>query len=422
MPPLLPIVWVLILILTPMILIGLASRSPLLDKVGVVVLAFASGLIFAFVYHPSDIAVASELSAVKMQVAEICMALAIPLLLFSINIPASLKLAGNTVKVMLMACFSVCLASIITALLFEQHVDHIWDAAGMIVGSYTGGGQNIGAVKSAINADETLFIDILTYDIIISSLFLLSAMTVLKPIFSRFLPPFKASKDSLSLLLDRGSTLDLNNFSATAAPTTQSRFYDDFAHMADDSAQAFISLLQRNNLLQLISALILAAACIGVSVLLSMLVPNEMQSAITIICLTTLGAVLSFVPAIRRLTHSYRLGMFLIVLFCFTSGSLADSNVAAHLKPDLFYFIASTLVLSVALHALGCKLFKVDVDTFIITATAAIMSVPFIPMVTSSIRNKVLFFPGIAAAVVGYLVGNYLGIMMTYLLKIMLNG
>lgn len=422
MPHLLPIVWGFILVLTPVMLIGLASRFAVLDKIGVVVLAFASGLIFAFVYHPSEPALAAELSAVKMQVAEICMALAIPLLLFSINVPASLKLAGNTVKVMLMACVSVCIASMITALLFEQRIDTVWDAAGMMVGSYTGGGQNIGAVKAAINADETLFIDILTYDIVISSLFLLSAMTVLKPICSRFLPAFKASQDGLSLPMHRSSSLDLDAFSDLAVFSHQASLYDDFAHMADDSAQAFIRLLKRNNLLQLMSALMVAAACVGVSVGLSLLMPNEMQSAMTIICLTTLGAALSFVPAVRRLTSSYRLGMFLIVIFCFTSGSLADSNVAAHLNPDLFYFIALTLVLSVTLHALACKLFKIDVDTFIVTATAAIMSVPFIPMVTSSIRNKVLFFPGIAAAVIGYIIGNYLGIMMTYLLKMMLSG
>lgn len=146
-----------------------------------------------------------------------------------------------------------------------------------------------------------------------------------------------------------------------------------------------------------------------------------MQAAVTIICLSSLGAALSFVPAIRRMTNSYRLGMFLIVIFCFTSGSMADSNLAAHLKPELFYYIGTTLILSVTLHALLCKLFRIDVDTFIITATAAVMSVPFIPMVASSIKNKALLFPGIAAAVVGYIVGNYLGVMMTFVIHHLLR-
>ncbi|HJH09207.1 MAG TPA: DUF819 family protein, partial [Psychrobacter pasteurii] len=61
--------------------------------------------------------------------------------------------------------------------------------------------------------------------------------------------------------------------------------------------------------------------------------------------------------------------------------------------------------------------FKVDADTFVITGAAAIMSVPFIPMIASSTKNKALLFPGIAVAVMGYVLGNYLGIAMAYLLR-----
>lgn len=236
-----PILLALVLVLTPALLIGLAKSFPVLDKIGVVVLAFASGLLFAFLYHPETIYATEQLSAIKMQVAEVCIALAIPLLLFSVHIPASLKLAGNAVKAMIFACISVCAATVLSSFMFQSRVDQVWDAAGMLVGSYTGGGQNIGAVKVAINAGETLFIDILTYDILISSLFLLAAMTVLKPLCRHFLPKFEsqASADSA----DR----------------------DNFKHMTDDSAAAFTQLLQRRALPQLISALLLAAICVGAS-------------------------------------------------------------------------------------------------------------------------------------------------------------
>lgn len=397
MPLVLPYLWALVLVLIPLLLIALAKIFPLLDKIGIVVLAFASGLLFSVFYQPDSVLTAQALSAVKMQVAEICIALAIPLLLFSVHIPASLKLAGNAVKAMLLACLSVCVASLVASFLFHAQVDQVWDAAGMMVGSYTGGGQNIGAVKAAINADETLFIDILTYDIVISSLFLLSAMTILKPIFRHFLRPFQVPDNEIEL-------------------------HEDFVHMTDDSAAAFTQLLRPAIVPSLALMFVLAAACVGLSLLFSQPFPAEMQSAVIIISLTTLGAALSFIPRVRSIKSSYRLGMLLIVIFCFVSGSMADSNLAAHLKPDLFMYIGATLVLSVGLHALLCKLFRIDVDTFVITATAAVMSVPFIPMVTSSLKNKALLFPGIAAAVVGYIIGNYLGIIMTLIVKVAVQG
>lgn len=392
----LSIFWALILLLIPMMLIALAQAIPILDKIGIVVLAFASGLLFSIVYQPQNAMIAESLAVAKTQVAEICIALAIPMLLFSIHIPTSIKLASSTIKVMLLACLSVCVAAFIAAFLFHTELAQIGEAAAMVVGAYTGGGQNIAAVKAAINADESLFIDILTYDMLLSSLFLLAAISVLKPIARRFLSAFQAPV-------------------ADAKINTE-----NFIQLTDDSAHAFTQLLRPAVFPQLLLSVLLAGGCVALALLLSKLVSIEMQSAMTIISLTTLGALLSFVPAVRRLQSSYRLGMLLIVIFCFTSGSMADSNIVAHFQPYLFGFIGVILLIAVSLHALLCRIFRVDVDTFIITITAAVMSVPFIPMVSSSIKNKALLFPGIAAAVAGYILGNYLGILMHYLLEIVL--
>ncbi|PNK60821.1 DUF819 family protein [Psychrobacter sp. FDAARGOS_221] len=405
----------IILLIVPIILIALAQRFYWLDKIGVVILAFVSGLLFSVGYQPTDASLSTELLAVKTQVSEVAIAVAIPLLLFSINIPASIRLAGSAVKAMLLACLGMCLATLVTSLMFQQQVTHIWQAAGMMVGAYTGGGQNIGAVKAAINADPSLFVDMLTYDIIISALYLLSAMTILKPIASKFLTPFvEADKPKQGLTTQKQSHSQQLNAEYTDTSA------DDFDHLTEDGASMFTALTHRSTLAKLIVALLLAAACIGLSLAVSELFTSPMQSAITIICLTTLGAALSFIPSIRKLTLSYPLGMFFIIVFCFASGSMADLSVVTEIKWGLFGYISSSLLLAIVLHGLLCKLFKVDADTFVITGSAAIMSVPFIPMIASSINNKALLFPGIAAGVMGYVLGNYLGIAMAYLVLGML--
>jgi len=77
---------------------------------------------------------------------------------------------------------------------------------------------------------------------------------------------------------------------------------------------------------------------------------------------------------------------------------------------------------SLCLQAVLCKLFKVDTDTFLITSSAAIMSVPFIPVIAGALKNREILLPGFAAAIIGYAVGNYLGILVTNVSRWLIGG
>jgi uncharacterized membrane protein len=49
------------------------------------------------------------------------------------------------------------------------------------------------------------------------------------------------------------------------------------------------------------------------------------------------------------------------------------------------------------------------------------MSVPFMPVVSSAINNRTLLVPGLAIAIVGYVLGNYLGIATALSLRALLG-
>ena len=98
-------------------------------------------------------------------------------------------------------------------------------------------------------------------------------------------------------------------------------------------------------------------------------------------------------------------------------GTMTDLAILQSLDMDLFFYIGLLLTGSLLLHALLCKLFDVDTDTFLISSSAAIMSVPFIPVIAGALKNKALIVPGFAAAILGYVLGNYLGIMMAYFVR-----
>jgi len=71
---------------------------------------------------------------------------------------------------------------------------------------------------------------------------------------------------------------------------------------------------------------------------------------------------------------------------------------------------------SLLLHALLCRVFRIDVDTFLITSVAALMSPAFVPMVARSLRNPGILMSGMATGILGFAIGNYLGISVALLL------
>jgi uncharacterized membrane protein len=87
------------------------------------------------------------------------------------------------------------------------------------------------------------------------------------------------------------------------------------------------------------------------------------------------------------------------------------------LLSNLLLYIALVIVGSLLLHALLSWVFRINVDEFIITSTALSNSPPFVPVVAAAIRNKEVVVPGMIIGVIGYAIGNYLGVAIAYLLK-----
>ena len=149
---------VLAYLLIPALIVYACQKFILLDKAGVVVLSFGLGIAIAAGLDLSLFFQTETIAAVQKDVSEISIAIALPLLLFSINVKSALNMAGDTLKGMGLALLSVMVISIIGAIIFNDQVADVWQVAGMSVGAYTGGGPNMAAIKSAIDGKESIFI------------------------------------------------------------------------------------------------------------------------------------------------------------------------------------------------------------------------------------------------------------------------
>ena len=59
---------------------------------------------------------------------------------------------------------------------------------------------------------------------------------------------------------------------------------------------------------------------------------------------------------------------------------------------------------------------KLDGDTALVTSVALINSPPFVPLVAALLNNKEIIILGITIGMLGYMLGNYLGLAVYFLL------
>lgn len=389
---------VLFYLIVPILLIFIAQRISILDKVGVVVLAFLVGILFAMTLDISTFFPVETVTSIQKNISEISIAIALPLLLFSINVKGALNMAGDTLKGMGLALLSVMIISVVGALIFSDQVHKVWQVAGMSVGAYTGGGPNMGAIKAAIDGDDSIFLTMVTYDLIFSAMYLIFVMTVAQKIFGFVLRPYQSK--NIDVEVD----------------------YGGMEHLADESANAYKRLIHPSLMTQTLFSLLCSGVVVVLSVGIAGIMPESFSSVMTIILITTLGLIASHIRAIRKLANSFQLGMYFILVFCFTTGTMIDTNIFTNIDIGLVSYISFILVGSLLLQAALCKIFDIDTDTFLITSSAAIMSVPFIPVIAGSLKNREILLPGFAVAIIGYAVGNYLGIFVANITRWLLGA
>lgn len=321
-----PLILVLFLVLSPALIIYLCVRLPVLEKLGSVLLAFSCGIALSAVLPSLFQLEVSVISGLQSQVSELAIALAIPLLLLSSQIRQAFNLARQTLKAFVLALCSVVFMSFTLAFVFASELDDFWQLAGMAVGAYTGGGPNMAAIKAATQANEQAFITMTTYDILLSSLYLLFILSAAKPLFARLLPPF-------------------------SKPQNANEAHREFAHMADQSAQSYLSLLDKLGLAQAAQGLLVALACIASALAVAQLFEGPTQATATIVGITSFGLLAACSRYVNRLKSSFQLGMYCILVFCFCMGTMVDLAQLSSLNVPLFAYIGLMLIGSLIIHA-----------------------------------------------------------------------
>ena len=385
---LITVVLTLVFCLTPALVLWLCRRFPLLGKVGPIMVLYAIGMIIGNLP-----VLPAEIKPLQDMIPNIMVPLAIPMMLFGCTF--SRKELRLQVKLCASGFLSVCIAVVVGYLLFGRNVEQGDQLGGIMSGMYTGGMVNAAALQAIFRVDSENYILLSSYDIIISFLYLVFLISVGIPMFRRLYGEHKKE-------ISQSDQEEINR------------------QIEKTKENPYRKLLSREGMRQLGKTLLLTIGIVAVSGGVALLLPEGWFMVVFILLITTLGVVASFFPAVRKLDTSYDAGMYLIYIFSITIASMADfSNLQMEGGVNLLIFLTIAIFGSLLIHALFCRLMRIDADSMMVSSVSFINSPPFVPMTSAAMRNKNALVTGLAAGIVGYALGNHFGVLMAQLLSLL---
>ena len=366
----------------------LCRKFPFLGKIGPVLVLYLIGLIIGNIGL-----MPGQLPEVQDIMSNATVPLAIPLMLFG----CTFRREGTRSQILALVTgmASVVMAVIIGYLIFGGHIDEGAKVGGMLTGVYTGGTINLAALKTMLNVNDNTYILINSYDILVSFLYLTFLLTIGIRLFRRFLPHDKTSLTSK----------DEEEIRKEIAKGEENPYKGIFTKEG----------MRQSGILLGVTILICA-----ISGGIALVLPDGIFMTIFILMLTTLGIAASFIKKSHNMKYSYDIGMYFIYIFCIAVASMADLSkldLAGGLNLLGYLFVA--VFGSLLLQVIFAKIFKIDSDMMVIASVTFINSPPFVPMMAAAMKNKNVLVPGLSIGILGYAAGNYLGFLISELLKLL---
>lgn len=371
----------------PALVMLLARRWTWIDKVSPMAILYVIGLLVAnltpWIHRPG-------LLETNNLIGNICIPLSIPLMLISCSLTN--WSSGTTLKACLSGLLAIIVVTVAGFFLFRGHSSPLQFAqvCAVSIGIYTGGIPNMGAIARGVGMDNATYLYITSYDLIVTGLYLVFVICFGKPVFRHLLPP-------------------PSNPSSHSQPGPSSQ-----QSVPPRSSQRFLPIL-------------LAVIIAVVSYLTSTLFPDSISTPMLILILTTLSIAASFLPFVRRVNQhadsqnrqplAFNVGLYFVYLFCFSIANACDiSQMDLTGSLNILWYILFVIFGSLILQILFSRILHIDSDTTLVTSVTFINSPPFVPLVAALLNNKNLIVTGITIGLLGYLVGNYLGLGLFFIL------
>ncbi len=368
----------LFLFLVPAFFIYATNRVKTYKFLSPVILCYGTGILIGNLglFQVPDI--------VFTNLSQIIVPLAIPLLLMSTDLKKWIKHIQPIFLSIFIALLGVVLACVSTFFLFQK-LPHAITTLGMITGSLIGTNVNLSAVGIAMNADPTIFLLVTSADVGIGAIYLLFLIALGKKVYSFILKPYEWKEPEENITLDHNLEEPF------------SKKWMDYP----------LSIL-------------IAIIVVGFAALLSFLFYRKVEEGLIIVSISIISILIAFFSKkVRSLKCSDEIGQYLLLVFCLLIGLKANFAHILSQSLDVFYITFCYYGLAILYQLILAKIFKIDVDTTIMTTTGTIYGPVFVGQLAASINNKEVILTGMITAILGYSIGTMVSLAIVELLKIL---
>ena len=378
-------------ILFPILIILIFNKYRWAKSIGTVIMAYAVGIIAALIgFLPTGSEPGAEaLESMQKTLMSVSVPLAIPLMLFNSDFKLWTKSLPKTMAVLLGGLVSIIIAVVSGYFLFRNAGIPQFDrVAAMMTGIYTGGTMNFSALGHMLQVDPSLITMTLTFEEIATLPFIVFIVAGGYKVFRKLLP----SKEE------------------TEGTEPEEKF-------ETESFENYKGMLQPKTFGRMMLGFLLSLGMLAIGAGLSLLITHKINELIVILTITTLAIIASFSPKVRALPKTFELGMFFILIFSIVVASKFDIH---HISGSLqiLWFIVFVMLTSIVLHLIICKIFKVEGDLFTVGHISLLCSPPFVPPIVEALGNRKVLLSGIVIGLAGYAAGNYLGVLIAWLLGV----
>ena len=392
---------IFIFLLTPFAVITLFRKYKIAKSIGTVIMAYFVGILLSFVFSFTNFLTSVEaesLDNIQKLLMNISVPLAIPLMLFSSDFRLWTKSLPKTMKALISGVAAVFIAVVVSFFIFKSTgIETIDKVSGMMAGFYLGGTMKFYAIGRALDINQSVILLTLTSEMLIMFPFLLFLVAGGYKLFRWLLPV----KDD--------TTVEVHPTDSQSTTLAEVENYNGM----------FNKKVFPKTMIGLALSVCFLAVGAGLSLLIMPIIDpkaDKLNELIIILTVTTLAIGASFFKKIRSLPRTFELGMFLILIFSVIVASQFDILKIGASALNIFFFVLSITLLSIILHVIISRIFKIPGDLSVVALIGLICSPPFVPPIVSAMGNRKVLISGIAVGLAGYALGTYFGILVSYLL------
>ncbi len=313
--------------------------------------------------------------------------LAIVLLLATADLRSIRRAGRPAVIAFVIGVAGTALGAVVATLIMAGSIGpEAWKLGGQFAGSYAGGGLNYVAVGEAVGTSDTLYATGAAADTVMTNIWIV--MTAFIPVvLLRFYPSIKSWDDE------------------TTGEDDESGTGDAFWQKKDISIYDIVYLAALT--------FIVVAVAEFVAPYINQLLGFEIP---TVIWYTTIALGLAFTP-LSRLSGGEEFGNFFLHLFFVVLGAGTVLSTLVGKGPIVFLFLVILISFhGVIIFGIG-RLMKLEIETLSVASQACIGGPSTALALAISKQWRSLITPAVLIGVLGYVVGNYIGIGLAYLLR-----